>query len=138
MEGFLDIYDSSSFVKKYSLKGNSGYITQFDWSTDSKNIASNYSEGELLYFNLENGTKISDVDHFKNINWATNSRLYAWDIQGIWSKYKTDIQPRNIDLLNQDIQGVKIISVGYDDGSFSVYRYKIYFSCFIYKIFIFI
>ena len=123
MEGFLDIYDSSSYVKKYSFKGNSGYITNFDWSSDSNNIAANYSDGDLIYFNTENGTKISDKEIFRNILWATNTRIFAWDNNGIWKQAENDHRPRNIDVFIKENQGEKICSVGYDDGSFKIFRY---------------
>ena len=124
MEGFLDIYDSSSYVKRFSLKGNSGYITNLDWSTDSIHIAANYSDGDLLYFNTEKGTKLSDTEVYRNIIWATKSRLFAWDIQCIWKNEEKDSLPRNIDVLDKESQGEKICSVGSDDGSFKIFRYK--------------
>lgn len=122
MEGFLDIYDSSSYVKKFSFKGNSGYISNFDWSSDSKYIAANYSDGDLIYFNTENGTKVSDSEVYRNIIWASNSRLFAWDTQGIWKKDENDLPPRNIDVLEKENKGENICSVGYDDGSFRIFR----------------
>lgn len=123
MEGFLDIYDSSSYVKKFSLKGNSGYITKFDWSSESNYIAANYSEGDLIYFNSDKGTKVLDKDIYRNLIWASNSRMFAWDTQGIWKQAEKDIQPRNIDVINKEFQGEKICSVGYDDGSFKIFKY---------------
>lgn len=123
MEGFLDIYDSSSYIKKFSLKGNSGYITNFDWSTDSRQIAANYSDGDLIYFNTEKGTKILDLEVYRNILWSTNSRLFAWDIQGIWNNDQKELQPRIIDVFNQENHGEKICSVGYDNGSLKIFRY---------------
>ncbi len=113
-------------MKKFTLKGNSGHITNFDWSTNSKHIAANYSdEGDLIYFCAENGTKVSDSEVYRNIIWASQSRLYAWDTQSIWKKEEKDsLLPRNVDVLDKENnQGEKLCSVGYDDGSFRIFRY---------------
>jgi len=121
IEGFLDIYDCSSYVKKFSLKENSSHIICFDWSNDSKYIAANLSEEDLIYFNAENGTKVTKKEIFRNIEWSTQTRLYAWDTQGIWEKLQNQ-NPNNIDLYKKEVKGEKVISVGFDDGSIKLYK----------------
>lgn len=117
----MDVYDSASFVKKYSLKGpNDAYIMFFDWSTDSKFIISNFSCSDILYFNIENGGKINDLKLIKKLEWATNSKIYGWDVQGIWSKDQNT--PKSVDVFNEEINKERIITVGYEDGNIKIFK----------------
>lgn len=122
LDGFLDIYDCSSFIKQFSIKSQGNFIQYFDWSTDSKYISTNSDSGHLMYHNLEKGSKITNSDILKTLNWATNTRVYSWEAQSIWNTNDNNIIPKSIDLYCKEIKGDNIMSVGYSDGSSKLFK----------------
>ena len=122
LDGFLDIYDCSSFIKQFSIKSQGNFIIHFDWSTDSKYISTNSDSGHLMYHNLEKGSKITNSDVLKTLNWSTNTRVYSWEAQSIWNANDNNTIPKSIDLYRKEIKGDNIMSVGYSDGSSKLFK----------------
>ena len=122
IEGFLDIYNTSSYVKKYTLRGNGESILLFDWSEDSKFIAANMENKDIIYFNLENGLKVSNLDLIKNINWSSNSRIYSYETQGIFCNEDYENKPVVCDVFNSEMKGETIMAAGYEKGDMKIFK----------------
>lgn len=120
-DGFLDVYNASSYVKKYSLRGNGNSINSFDWSDDSSFIAANTEDRDIIYFNLENGLKVSNLEMIKNINWSTHSRIYSWETQGIFTDEEEN-EPLTVDVFNSEMKGETIVVAGYEKGDMKIFK----------------
>jgi WD40 repeat protein/Ca2+-binding EF-hand superfamily protein len=60
-------------------------IIGIDFSKDGEFIRSNSIDGELYYFNVDDGEYQSNVSAMRDILWATQSCVYSWHSKGIHS-----------------------------------------------------
>jgi WD40 repeat protein len=80
----IEVFNTQSYSKISTFKGHKEAITHLDWSKGSEVIASNSLDGELLHFNIREGTIVKPED-VRNEEWATFTRAYGWHVQGAWS-----------------------------------------------------
>jgi WD40 repeat protein len=66
-----------------AAKHNS-YITHVDFSADSKVLRSTSGDYELLFYDVPAGTQRTSASDFKDIEWATETCVLGWAVQGIW------------------------------------------------------
>jgi hypothetical protein len=118
----LDIYNTSSYVKKNTLRGNGESIIFFDWSEDSNFIVANTQDKDIIYFNLEIGLKNTDLEIIKNIIWSSNSRIYSWETQGIFTNEENEHQPVVIDVFNSEMKGETLMAAGYENGEMKIFK----------------
>jgi WD40 repeat protein len=109
----IEVFNTQNYSKISTFKGHREAITHLDWSKGSDIIASNSSDGELLYFDIREGTLIKPED-VRNEEWATFTRAYGWQVQGAWStgnilhSQKTNHKGTDLLAVTDDINGLKL------------------------------
>ena len=68
---FLYVYDVGSGYRKVAvMKGHSTFVTQLDFSEDSRTLQSNDAAREILYWDIEAGKQVSER--------AFRANCYTW------------------------------------------------------------
>lgn len=81
----VSIYSMPDCKKHKVFKAGSSYITHIDWSLDSQYIRTNDGSYELLYFDVQNGQRLSrGSTQFRDEPWASNSCVLSFGTQGVW------------------------------------------------------
>lgn len=79
--------DGTTYTKHGELKAHNSFITNFDWSQDSKSIHSNCGAYEYLFFDVENCQQLKGgASQLKDEKWASYSVKLGWWVQGIFPR----------------------------------------------------
>jgi len=77
--------DGISYKLKGALKGHNSFITQLDWSKDGEFIQSVCGAYELLFWNVEKLSQMTDgATQLKDERWATYTVKLGWWVQGVF------------------------------------------------------
>lgn len=83
-ESEVDVFTVPDFKKVGCLKGNSSYISHADWSRDGNYLRTTAGSGELLFWDMNSCTQVTQSSSLKDCEWATNHCIFGWPVQGIW------------------------------------------------------
>lgn len=79
------IYETEGYQLINTLKGHNSFITSLDWSVDSTKIQSNCGAYELLFFDVENGTRMpGGATALRDEQWNTFTNKLGWPVQGVF------------------------------------------------------
>ena len=79
MDKLIDILDSTTNSKLFTLRGHQGDVLKIDWSEDSKYIISNCKAGELLIWDMKDGKQMNKGgSSLKNENWNNLTCIFGW------------------------------------------------------------
>jgi len=68
-----------------TLNGHNSFITGIDWSDDGKNIKSVCGAYELLFWDVEKLSQVTDgATLFRDTKWTDSTGKIGWDVQGIF------------------------------------------------------
>lgn len=74
----------ADFAPRAQFAKHNAYMTHFDFSADSRYIQSNCGAYELLFSDAATGAHITAAATMKNVDWATQTCVLGWPVQGIW------------------------------------------------------
>lgn len=86
MDGSIYVYNAKDYAARARCRGHTGKVLHLDWSNDAQYIASNCSNGELLFWDAEKG-ELQAPKPMKEVQWETNSCVYSYCTQGMWGPY---------------------------------------------------
>ncbi|OQR98234.1 hypothetical protein THRCLA_06777 [Thraustotheca clavata] len=71
---------------KLIVLGHATCVAHIDWSIDGYLLQTNASDGEILYWQVNNASlrQITDTIVMRDILWDRWSCVYGWPVQGIW------------------------------------------------------
>jgi len=70
-------------MKRFGV--STSFITHLDWSISSDVIRTNDGSYELLYYSIPDGKQNKNgASAYRDTEWATNSCVLGWAVQGIW------------------------------------------------------
>lgn len=84
-DGSVYVYDFKKYRSKAKCRGHSGKVMHVDFSSNSQFLMSNCSNGELLFWDSDGG-ELQPPKNVKITQWDTNSCVYSYGTQGVWSK----------------------------------------------------
>jgi WD40 repeat protein len=68
----------------HQCSGHSSFVTDVSISSDNMWMMSNDGAGEILYWNINNGKRESDIDIFQNVEFLPNTCPLSWETIGCW------------------------------------------------------
>lgn len=78
---------SEDFDQEGLLKGNTQQVIQLQYDTTSNFAMTNAVDGTVLVWELKPGAFVKvDPSVVRDLEWDRKSCVYAWDVQGAWSK----------------------------------------------------
>ena len=111
--------NGDQYSLKGTLNGHTSFITGLDWSQDGKTIKSVCGGYELLFWDVDSLSQVTDgATKFRDTPWKTETVKLGWDVQGIF--------PAAVD--GTFVNGVerssdwKLIVTGDDWGFINLYR----------------
>ncbi|GMH46698.1 hypothetical protein TrVE_jg371 [Triparma verrucosa] len=79
---FYDV--NKDYKMRARFKAHNSFITHLDFSKDSQFLQSNCGAYELLFCDVLTGKQIKSATDMRDVEWATNSCILGWGVQGIW------------------------------------------------------
>jgi microtubule-associated protein-like 6 len=113
------LYNTNDFASKGKCKKHTSSITHFDFSVDGDWIQSNCQASELLFFNANTGEHQTSATAMKDIQWASQTCVLGWGVQGIWPPFADGSQMNCADRSNSG----KLLAVADDFGQLKLFRY---------------
>ena len=84
-DNWIYLYKCSNYGKIGVLKGHSSFVTDFDWSLDSRFIRSVCGAYELLFFDAKTGKQMtSGPRDTVGTEWADHCCKLGWTVEGIY------------------------------------------------------
>ncbi len=105
------LLDTRTYSVKKVMNLHSSAITGFDFSNDSKFMRSSSQAGELLYWQIPSGKRITSAVSVRDTPWSTMRSMYGFGVQGIWPKFSNGTN----DINSIDINPTKDLIVTADD-----------------------
>jgi len=118
----IHIYELPSYQFLKTLKGATGGIISFDWSSDGQVLRVNSEANEILFFNMK--ALVYDSDgHQKNkdTDFSTRNTKNGWGLDGI---FPHGIDGSHINSLSEH-PNKKLVATGDDWGLVNLYRYPV-------------
>jgi microtubule-associated protein-like 6 len=115
-DNFVDIYETTNYTRAGVCSGSSSYITQLDWSADSKYIQTNSGAYEVLYYEIPSCNRITSPPKSE---WATWTCVLGKTVEGIWPPYSDKTDVNSLDR-NKD---ATLIVTGDDFGFVKLFNY---------------
>jgi len=78
------LLDTKSYSVRTVFAGNSGAVTQLDWSEDNSTIQSASAAYELLFWSARDGRQIKGATSVRDVRWKSWTSILGWPVQGIW------------------------------------------------------
>lgn len=82
------IYDTTNYKLKSKKHKHHSFLTALDWSRDSQSLHSTSGDYELLYWNISDLGKLTQIPsgatEFRDEPWETYSTHFGWPVQGIF------------------------------------------------------
>jgi microtubule-associated protein-like 6 len=93
-DGSIYVYTARKYVNKSKCRGHTGTLKHVDFSSNSQYLMSNCSAGDLLFWDTDSG-ELQAPKSVKNVQWDTNTCVYSYATQGIWSTCQDGTQYRS-------------------------------------------
>ncbi|XP_065657214.1 echinoderm microtubule-associated protein-like 6 [Hydra vulgaris] len=121
-DNMLDVYHVKKGRKKAVCKGNSSYLTHFDWSKDGRLIQTNSGAREHLLFEIPSGMrKTMGTDVVIRLEWADFTCVIGPTVKGIYPPL-TDVTDVNTSNRTKDY---KLLATGDDFGLVKIFQYPV-------------
>jgi len=75
-------------------RGHSSFVTDISMSMDDQFIMSNDGAGEILFWDVKTGARVTRTNKVKNTVWASNTCPLSWMTKGVWP-YSSDLTDVN-------------------------------------------
>ena len=75
-------------------RGHSSFVTDISISKDDKFLMSNDGAGEILFWEVQTGKRVTRTAKYKNLQWAPNTCPLSWMTKGVWP-YSSDLTDVN-------------------------------------------
>lgn len=103
-----------------TLKGHNSFITNLDWSTDSKFLHTNCGAYELLFFDVEKGIQLTHgATSLRDEQWATFTCKISWPTQGV---FPDESDGNDINYVDRN-KAKNLIATGDDFRKVVLYRF---------------
>jgi len=92
----VEIWDTSTWKAKTTLKGHTDYVNSVSWSPDGKRLASGSDDGTVKIWDVASGQNVASVnliDVVLGVSWSPNGKyvaiasadhnVYVWDVSSI-------------------------------------------------------
>eukprot|EP00946_MAST-07B_sp_MAST-7B-sp1_P000354 g354.t1 len=80
----IDFAGPTRLKRRATCKGHSSYVTDISISQDSKYMMSNCGAGEILFWRLDNGKRLTKLNKLKEAEWLPLTCPLSYATQGIW------------------------------------------------------
>ena len=120
-DGKIYLHDATrGYALRNVLTGHNSYITQLDFSTDSKHLQSNCGAYELLFWDVDAGAQDpSGASHLRDTEWATWTCVLGWPVQGIWPAFADGTDINSVDRSKSK----KLLATADDFGKIKLFNY---------------
>jgi len=118
----VDYSEPTSFeaTLRHTIDQHYSPISHIDFSVDSNHLKVNCQDN-LYFFNVEDGSYILEVSSIGDVKWKTHNCCFSYDVAGIWSHCKEDIQVLCVDAyINNHFDR---IVAGFSDGNIGLFHY---------------
>jgi len=118
----LDVAKGYAFYT--ALKAHNAAITHLDWSADSKYIQSVCRAYELLFHSVDEkdaakSAQVTAVAGLKDVRWATQTCIFGWPVQGIFSP---SMDGTDVNYCDRNNAGT-LLATGDDFGNVNLFRF---------------
>lgn len=121
-DNMLDIYHVKKGKKRCVCRGNSSYLTHFDWDIHGRLIQTNSGAREHLLFEVPSGTrKTMGTDAVIRSDWSTFTCVIGPTVKGIYPPM-TDVTDVNTTCRTKDY---KYVATGDDFGLVKLFRFPV-------------
>ena len=118
-DGFIYVYDGSSFALVGKCKGHNAALTCIDWSSDGTYLRSVCNAYELLFWNMPDCTQDKNgASNTVDTEWDTGHAKFGWCVDGIFPKGTDGSHINSVDM-NED---ESLIATGDDYGLVNIFR----------------
>lgn len=123
----IALLDVAGGYKYYaSLKAHNAAVTHLDWSADSKYVQSVCRAYELLFHNVDEKdsakcAQITAIAGLKDVAWATQTCIFGWPVQGIFSP---SMDGTDVNYCDRNNAGTLMVT-GDDFGKVNLFRYPV-------------
>eukprot|EP00636_Phaeomonas_parva_P008104 CAMPEP_0118868616 /NCGR_PEP_ID=MMETSP1163-20130328/12066_1 /TAXON_ID=124430 /ORGANISM="Phaeomonas parva, Strain CCMP2877" /LENGTH=2540 /DNA_ID=CAMNT_0006803335 /DNA_START=188 /DNA_END=7810 /DNA_ORIENTATION=- len=112
------LLETNSYSRRAVCRGHSSYISNLDWSADSKVLQSTCGAYELLFWNAEDAKQITSASDLRDTQWATWTLTLGWPVQHIWPEGADGTDVNAVDRL-----GGELLATADDFGTLKLFRY---------------
>ena len=133
----ISVYDVvRGYVRHSICQDFNGFVSQLDWSMDSRHVRTNSGFFELLFYDVIGGIDFEDGEdaleltpkEARDIQWASHTCTLAWSTLGVWPTDRNQTQVNTIDVAKNKCRDVKrnesgLIATGNDDGIIKLFRW---------------
>jgi len=113
------LHSAADWSVRGKCEAHNSYITHFDFSADNSHIQSNCGAYELLYFDANTSEQKKSATELKNTDWASQTCVLGWPVQGIWPQYADGT---DINALDRSGSG-KLVVTADDFGKLKLFNY---------------
>jgi len=115
--------DKKMFRRQGVCCGHIGPITHLDFSSNSQYLRSNSDDMSVYYWDM-NGNTIKTISTLRNTTWSTNTCVFSWGSQGVWSSsVDTENNDRSFVTSCMALPDVEDIVCGDISGLIKLYKY---------------
>jgi len=133
----ISVYDVIRGYVKHSVCNDfNGFVSQLDWSFDSKFLRTNSGFFELSFYDVVGGTDFEDGEdaltlepkEVRDIVWSTSTCTLSWSNLGVHPTDRQQVQVNTVDVAMNKCQDLiqnesGLIATGNDDGIIKIFRY---------------
>ena len=80
----IDFAGPTRLKRRAKCSGHSSFVTDISLSRDDKYMMSNCGAGEILFWNLNTGKRLTKLDKLKEADWLPMTCPLSYATQGIW------------------------------------------------------
>jgi WD40 repeat protein len=102
-----------------SCVGHMSGITRMDWSMNTCVLRSTTESNELLFWHMPSGAKSSKADEHRDVDWASHTAVFGWNVKGVWPVGSEGKEVRASDVS----RGAGCVVTGDTNGHIKIFRY---------------
>jgi len=118
-DNVIYLHNTTDWSVRGQCEKHNSYITHFDFSKDSQYLQSNCGAYELLYFDANTAAHEPKSSLLKDVDWASQTSVLGWAVQGIWPPCADGTDINAIDLSKSG----QILATADDFGKVKLMRY---------------
>ena len=120
----IRVLNFPEMTSKAVFKGHSSFIRNIDWAEHSRILHSDSGDNEMLFWNIESGTKVEKgAIEYRNELWSTWSCIIGWPMQGVWPINCKDVKINTCDRSFFYHDKYQLIATGNNIGHVDIFRY---------------
>jgi WD40 repeat protein/Ca2+-binding EF-hand superfamily protein len=117
-DNVIYLHNTTDWSVRAMCKSHENAITHLDFSVDNEHIRSNCEGLELIFHNCNTSDKV-DADATKDLEWANQSCVLGWAVQGCWPASDDGTSVNAIDTSSSRT----LIASADDFGKVKLFRY---------------